>query len=139
MRFNYLPTLRAKIELGNGNPSKAIETLQVTAPYELGQSTSNSCNWTALLPVYVRGEAYLAAHRGRDAAAEFQKIIVNRGAVLNEPIGALARLGLARSYVLSGEISQARRGYEDYFEMWKDADPDVPILTKARKEYSELR
>jgi predicted Zn-dependent protease len=93
----------------------------------------------ALLPVYVRGEAYLAAHRGREAAAEFQKVLNHRGIVFNEPIGALAHLQLGRAYALSGDDTKARSAYQDFFSLWKDADPDVPILKEARAEYAKLK
>jgi Tfp pilus assembly protein PilF len=78
--------------------------------------------------VYVRGQAYLAAHRDSEAASEFQKIIDHRGIVLNEPIGVLAHLGLARSYALSGDTTKAKTAYQDFLNLWKDADPDIPIL-----------
>jgi eukaryotic-like serine/threonine-protein kinase len=92
-----------------------------------------------MYPVYVRGEAYLAAHRGSDAAAEFRKILDHRGIVLNEPIGALARLQLGRAYVMSGEIARARAAYQDFLTLWKDADPDIPILKQAKVDYGKLR
>ena len=84
VQFNFLPTLRAKLAVSKGNASEAIESLRTAAPYELGQTTSSTYGWTALYPVYVRGEAYLAAHQGNEAAAEFQKILDHRGVVLNE-------------------------------------------------------
>jgi serine/threonine protein kinase/tetratricopeptide (TPR) repeat protein len=93
VQFNYLPTLRAKLAVSKGNASEALETLRAALPYELGRTTYSSYGWTAMYPVYVRGEAYLAAHQGKEAIAEFQKILDHRGIVLNEPIGALAHLG----------------------------------------------
>ena len=92
-----------------------------------------------MYPVYVRGEAYLAAHQGSEAAAEFQKILDHRGIVLNEPIGALAHLGLARAYVLQGDAMKARPAYQDFLTLWKDADPDIPILIAAKAEYAKLK
>jgi eukaryotic-like serine/threonine-protein kinase len=94
VQFNYLPTLRAKIALSHSNPLQAVEALSAAAPYELGMPAISYHNWPNLYPVYVRGEAYLAAHQGGAAAAEFQKILDHRGIVLNEPIGILAHLGL---------------------------------------------
>jgi hypothetical protein len=94
VQFNYLPALRAKLAVSRSNAAEAIESLRAATPYELGQTTSSVYGWTALYPVFVRGEAHLAAHQGVEAAAEFQKILDHRGVVLNEPIGALARLGL---------------------------------------------
>lgn len=87
----------------------------------------------------MRGEAYLAAHRGSEAAAEFQKIIEHRGVALNEPIGALAHLGLARAYALQGDAAKARSAYQDLLALWKDADHDIPILKEAKAEYAKLK
>jgi len=87
----------------------------------------------------VRGQAYLAAHDGSEAAAEFQRIIDQRGVVGNEPIGALAHLGLARAYALEGDTAKARAAYNDFFTLWKDADPDIPILVAAKAEYAKLK
>jgi eukaryotic-like serine/threonine-protein kinase len=136
---NYLPTLRAKLALRRGNTSDAIENLRNARPYELGQTTTSTYDWTALYPVYVRGEAYLAAHQSNEAAAEFQKILDHRGLVLNEPIGALAHLGLARAYVMHGDTAKARAAYQDFLTLWKDADPDIPILIAAKSEYAKLQ
>jgi hypothetical protein len=138
MKFNYLPTLRAKLAASRRNPSDAIESLRVAALYELGQTTFSVVGWTAMYPVFVRGEAYLAAHQGNEAAAEFQKILDHRGVVLNEPIGALAHLGLARAYTLSGDTVKARAAYQDFLALWKDADPDIPVLIAAKAEYAKL-
>jgi ATP/maltotriose-dependent transcriptional regulator MalT len=92
-----------------------------------------------LYPVYVRGEAFLAARQGAQAAAEFQKIIDWQGVVVNEPIAALAHLGLARSYALAGDAPKSKSAYQDFFTLWKEADPDVPILVAARSEYAKLQ
>jgi hypothetical protein len=89
--------------------------------------------------VYVRGQAFLAAHQGGEAAAEFQKILDHRGIVVNEPIGALAHLGLARAYLIEGDAVKARTAYQDFFALWKDADPDIPILKQAEVEYARLQ
>jgi len=86
----------------------------------------------------VRGEAYLAEHRGREAAAEFQKILDHRGIVLNEPIGALAHLQLGRAYAILGDSAKARAAYQDFLTLWKDADPDILILQRAKAEYAKL-
>jgi len=139
VQFNYLPTLRAKLALNHANPQQALDTLEVAAPYELGLPTSWFYNWPNLYPVYVRGEAYLAAHKGSEAAAEFQKILNHRGIVLNEPIGALAHLQLGRAYALQGDVAKARAAYKDFQELWKDADPDIPIFKQAMAEYAKLQ
>ncbi len=138
VQFNFLPTLRAKLAVNKGNASEARETLRAALPYELGKTTYSTYGWTSLYPVYVRGEAYLAAHHGTEAAAEFQKILDHRGIVLNEPIGALAHLGLARAYAMQGDTAKARAAYQDFLTLWKDADPDIPILITAEAEYARL-
>jgi DNA-binding winged helix-turn-helix (wHTH) protein/tetratricopeptide (TPR) repeat protein len=138
VQFNYLPTLRAQLALAHNDSSKACETLQSAAPYELGSPGSGTFA-AALYPVYVRGEAYLAGHHGSEAAAQFQKILEHRGVVVNEPIGALAHLGLARACALQGDTAKARAAYQDFLTLWKDADPDVPILKQARAEYAKLQ
>jgi tetratricopeptide (TPR) repeat protein len=139
VQFNYLPTLRAKLAISRGNASEAIESLRAAAPYELGHTTSSTYGWTALYPVLVRGEAYLAAHNGSEAAAEFQKILGHRGIVINEPIGPLAHLGLARAYAIQGDTAEAKATYQDFLTQWKDADPDIPILNRAKAEYAKLK
>jgi hypothetical protein len=87
----------------------------------------------------VRGEAYLAARQGKEAAAEFQKIVDHRSIVLNEPIGALAHVGLARAHALQGDTARAKSAYEDFLALWKDGDADIPILVAARAEYAKLK
>ncbi len=93
----------------------------------------------ALYPVYVRGEAYLAAHQGSEAAAEFQKILDHRGVVVNEPIGALAHLQIGRAYAMLGDTAKARAAYQDFLTLWKDADPDIPVFIAAKAEYAKLQ
>ncbi|MFY9528090.1 MAG: hypothetical protein WBC04_11985 [Candidatus Acidiferrales bacterium] len=138
VQFNYLPTVRAQLALIRNDSSKAIDSLQVAAPYELG-AVGAGFNDFALNPVFVRGEAYLAAHRGSEAVAEFHKILDHRGLVVNETIGALARLGLGRAYALSGDTAKALTAYQDFLTLWKDADPDIPILHQAKSEYAKLK
>jgi eukaryotic-like serine/threonine-protein kinase len=137
MQSNFLPTLRAKLALNKRNASEAIESLRAATPYELGKSGNYA--WTALYPVFVRGEAYLAARQGKEAAAEFQKIVDHRSIVLNEPIGALAHVGLARAHALQGDTARAKSAYEDFLALWKDGDADIPILVAARAEYAKLK
>jgi DNA-binding winged helix-turn-helix (wHTH) protein len=139
VRFNYLPTLRAKLALLRSNPQQALDTLGAAAPYELGLPSISLYNWPNLYPVYVRGEAYLAAHQGNEAASEFQKILEHRGIVLNEPIGALAHLQLGRAYALQGDAAKSRAAYQDFLTLWKDADPDIPILIAAKAESAKLK
>jgi DNA-binding winged helix-turn-helix (wHTH) protein/tetratricopeptide (TPR) repeat protein len=139
VRFNYLPTLQALLALDNGSPSSAVEQLQVASHYEMGFSADSAVFFGALYPVYVRGEAYLAEHRGAEAAEEFQKIINHRGIVLSDPIGALAHLQLARAYGLDGDIQKAKANYQHFLELWKNADSDIPVLRQAKAEYANLR
>jgi len=143
MRFNYLPTLRAQLFLNASdrspeNAAKAVQALAAASPYDLGVP-GNSTFWTNLYPVYVRGQAFLAARQGSQAASEFQKILDWRGVVANEPIGALAHLGLARSYALMGDIPKSRAAYNAFLTLWKDADPNIPILNQATAEYAKLQ
>ena len=137
VQFNYLPTIRAEIALRSGSPKKAIEALAPATAYELG-TIQGSASFM-LYPVYMRAEAYLAAHQGVASAAEFRKILNHPGVVINEPIGALAHLGLARAYALSGDTAKAETAYQDFFALWKDADPDIPIYKQAKAEYAKLR
>jgi predicted Zn-dependent protease len=138
VQFNYLPTTRAQLALIRKDYSSAIDTLQTAASYELGVQ-ANIGFTGALYPVYVRGQAGLAAHQGNEAAAEFQKILDHRGIVLNEPIGALAHLQLGRAYAMQGDTTKARAAYQDFLTLWKDADPDIPILKQAKAEYAKLQ
>jgi tetratricopeptide (TPR) repeat protein len=137
VQFNFLPTTRTQIGLIHNDFARAIEALQLAAPYELG--SPNSAISLALYPVYVRGEAYLAAHQGTEAATEFQKILDHRGVVGNEPIGALAHLQIARASAMQGDTAKARAAYQDFLTLWKDADPDIPILIAAKSEYAKLQ
>ena len=139
VRFSYLPALRALLALNQSEPAKAIELLQIAVPYELGAPQSSFFGFFgALYPVYVRGEAFLAAHQGAEAAAEFRKILRHRGVVISDPIGALARLQLGRAFVLSGDKTKAETAYQDFLTLWKDADADIPILKQAKMEYAKL-
>jgi tetratricopeptide (TPR) repeat protein len=132
----WLPTIRAGVAVEGKDPNRAIELLKVASTIELSEPSQFTI---FLCPVYVRGEAYLMAHDGNRAAAEFQKFIDHRGLVVNFPWGALARLGLARAYVLQGDTAKARAAYQDFLTLWKDADPDIPILKEAKAEYARLR
>ena len=138
VRSNYLPTLRAKLSLNSADFQDAINGLRTASPYEMGYP-GEAYDWRALYPVYVRGEAYLAARDGNRAAEEFQKILDHRGIVLYEPIGALANLQLGRAYLMAGETAKAKAAYKDFLTLWKDADPDIPILKQAKAEYAKLQ
>ena len=140
VKFSYLPALRGALALNRGEPSKAIDLLQAASPYELGYLSANSIGFGgSLYPIYIRGEAYLKARRGFEAAAEFQKILDHRGIVFADPIGALAHLQLGRAFVLAGDTAKARTAYQDFLALWKGADPGIPILKQAKAEYAELQ
>jgi tetratricopeptide (TPR) repeat protein len=140
VQFNYLPALGALFALNHHEPRKAIELLQVAVPYELAVPAIDfNAFFGGLYPVYVRGEAYLAAGQGAEAATEFQKILNHRGIVFGDPIGVLAHLGLARAHALQGDTAEARAANQDFLTLWKDADPDIPILLQAKAEYAKLQ
>jgi eukaryotic-like serine/threonine-protein kinase len=129
----HLPTIRGAVALQEGNGAKAVEALAPAAPYELGRG---DVIW--LYPVFVRAQAYLAARQSTAAVAEFQSLLDHPGLVLNDPIGALAHLGLARAYAQSGDTAKAKTAYQDFLALWKDADPQLPLLQQAQLEYSRL-
>jgi tetratricopeptide (TPR) repeat protein len=140
IRFLYIPTLRAIIALNHHNFSEGIKLLEVAAPYELGWGGCCSVGFIpSLYPIYVRGEVYLASGQGRQAAAEFQKILDHRGIVVTDPIGALAHLQLGRAYAQSGDTAKAKAAYEEFLTLWKDADQDVRILREAKAECLQIR
>jgi tetratricopeptide (TPR) repeat protein/predicted Ser/Thr protein kinase len=138
VQFNYLPTLRAQLALSRNDSSKAIEALKAAAPSEMG-TPGNGAFTPALYPVFVRGEAHLAALQGSEAVTELQKILDHRGVVVNEPIGALAHLQIGRAYAMQGDTAKSRSAYQDFLTLWKDADPGIPILIAAKSEYVKLQ
>ena len=127
----------AAVALYRRDGDKAINALTVSAPYELGSPTIGF--GFALYPAYMRGAAYLLRHEGAAAAAEFQKVIGHEGVVQNEPIGALAVLELGRAYAMEGDGAKAKAAYDLFLNLWKDADPDIPILKQAKAEYAKLQ
>jgi eukaryotic-like serine/threonine-protein kinase len=135
MKLYWLSVVDAALDISKNNPSQAIVDLEPAAPYELGYAI----NINSLYPAYVRGQAYLLAHNGTAAAAEFQKLLDHKGVVENFVTGSLARLQIGRAYAMSGDTAQAKAAYQDFFTLWKDADADVPILKQARAEYAKLQ
>src|SRR5215470_7035027 len=131
VQSSFLPTIRAQLALNQNKARSAVEILQAVTPYELGIGAG--------LPVYLRGEAYLAADQPTEAAAQFQKLLEHRGIVADVPVGSLAHLGLGRAYALSGDSAKATASYQDFLTLWKDADPDIPILKEANAEYAKLQ
>jgi tetratricopeptide (TPR) repeat protein len=148
MQSLWLPAIQAQLALDKKNPAAALTALQAASPIELGQILFVA-NMSCLYHVYVRGEAYLAAGQGKEAAAEFQKIIDHSGIVWNCWTGALAHLGVARANALQARSSQgadadlarsrALAAYKDFLALWKDGDPDIPILKEAKAEYAKLQ
>jgi len=139
VQFEYLPTLRALLALSQNAPLDAIEHLQTALPYDLAMpGTAFFAKFGGLYTVYVRGRAYLEAGLGREAAAEFQKVLDHRGIVLADPIGALARLQLGRALVSLETIDQARNAYHEFLTLWADADADIPVVNDARIEHGKL-
>ena len=138
VRFNYLPTLRALDALSHRDSSSAIELLQTAAPYELSVGSASGF-FGILYPVYVRGQAYVLAHRYPEAAAEFQRVLDYPGVVFADPVGARAHLELGRAYALSGDKVKAKAAYQDFLTLWKNADPDIPMLKQAKVEYAKLQ
>ncbi len=138
LNSNYLPTIRAQIALNKHDPQKALDELASAQKYELGQSAIGNVTPGLYIP-YIRGEAYLALKQGKEAAAEFQKIIDRSGVVINNPNAIMAYLGLARAYAVAGDDAKARVAYQNLFAKWKDADPDLPVLLQAKAEYAKLK
>ncbi len=133
VRFSYLPVIRAVVAVQHGEPLKAIDALQPSVPYEMGSPRSSQTGFFgSLYPVFFRGEALLAAHKGAEAANEFQKILSHRGITIGDPVLVLAHLGLARAYALSGESTKARAQYQEFFALWNGADPDILVLKRAK-------
>jgi eukaryotic-like serine/threonine-protein kinase len=135
MQSVVIPTVQAQMELSRNNPERSIELLQTAAPYELTSSSFHGC----IYPAYIRGQAYLAAKQGAAAAGEFQKILDHRGLVGPCETGAMAHLGIARAHALQGDTLEARAAYKDFLTLWKDADPDIPVLQQAKAEYAHLQ
>lgn len=143
----WLPSIRAQVALNRNNPSAALQALQVAEPIEMGQM-SWTTNMSCMFPAYIRGQAYLAARQGKEAATEFQKILDHSGVVWNCWTGALAHLGVARADALVAKSSQgadadlartrALDAYKEFLVLWKDADPEIPILIAAKAEYAKL-
>jgi eukaryotic-like serine/threonine-protein kinase len=137
LKVYWLPTIKAAVELNANNFTQAVVYLEAAAPYELGGPPQLQVG--TMYPVYIRGQAHLMAHNGAAAGTEFQKFLDHRGITLNFPLGALAHLGLARAYALQGDTAKARAAYQDFLTLWKDTDPDIPVLKEAKAEYAKLQ
>ena len=137
LRSYWLPTIRAAMLIADHNPDKAVQELEATSDYEMG--TTIGYYYAPLYPIFIRGLAFLELRKGQEAAAEFRKYVYRPGVVKNHPFGALARVGLARAYAMQGDAAKARAAYQDFLTLWKDADPDIPILKEAKAEYAKLQ
>jgi eukaryotic-like serine/threonine-protein kinase len=124
----YVPTVQAAVALNGGNAKNAIELLQPALTYDKGYPSS----------MYVRGLAYLKSGQGTEATEEFQKILARHNMTPADPLMSLSHLGLARAYALSGNSAKSRAAYQDFFALWKDANPDIPLLKQAQAEYAKL-
>ena len=130
----WLPSLQATLALHQGDAKQAVALLNAATPYELGME-----NLSVMVPVYVRGMVFLKAGQGEEAAAQFKKMLGHRGLGQNAPVMALAQLQLARAYALQSDTSNAKGAYQAFLKLWKDADPDIPILKQAKSEYAKLQ
>jgi serine/threonine protein kinase/tetratricopeptide (TPR) repeat protein len=137
LKVYWLPTVDAAIAIAKNNSSQALVDLEAASPYEMGEP--EPLQLSSLYPAYLRGQAQLAAHNGSAAVTEFQKIVNHRGMVLNFVTGSLARLQIGRVYLMSGDSEKAKAAYQDFFKLWTDADPDIPILKQAKAEYAKLQ
>jgi serine/threonine protein kinase/predicted negative regulator of RcsB-dependent stress response len=137
MRLYWVSSIKAAVELNKGNPAGAVLLLQAAEPYEASSDTN--IQGTTLYPAYIRGDAYLALRDGTKAETEFKKFIDHPGMLANCPLAALARLGLARAYALQGDNGKAKAAYQDFLQLWKDADPEIPIYKQAKAEFAKLQ
>jgi tetratricopeptide (TPR) repeat protein/predicted Ser/Thr protein kinase len=138
VKFNYLPILGALEDLSRGRANQAIQKLEPAERFDLGIPGSWAGFYGNLYSLYVRGLAYLSAHKGPEAAAQFQTIVDHRQIVWSDPVGAMARLQLGRAWNMAGDSDKAKAAYRDFLTLWKDADPEVPILQQAKAEYARL-
>jgi tetratricopeptide (TPR) repeat protein len=135
----WLPTIRAYLAIHDNNPAEALNLLDAATSYELGFPPPQFGPGGLIYPAYVRGQAYLLLHRGKEAANEFQKLLDHRNMLGNSPMFPLTHVQLARALAMSGDPSGARQKYQAFFSLWKDADPDIPILKEAKAEYAKLQ
>ena len=137
MQSYVLPTIRGLLALDRGPGERALKLLEATSGYEFASPQAFTNTQPPVFPIYLRGQAYLKARQGQLAAAEFQKMIAFRW--MNYPLAALARLGLGRAYSMQNDTAKAKAAYQDFLTLWKDADPDIPILKQAKAEYAKLQ
>jgi predicted Zn-dependent protease len=138
LQNRYLPVMRAAMAMARGNAAEAVEQLRVVHG-DTAWLRNDPLSVDGMMPAYLRGQAYLQLRQGKEAAAEFQRLIDHPGIVVNSPFGPLAHVGLARAYVLQGNTAKARAAYQDFLTLWKDADTNIPILEQAKIEYEKLQ
>ncbi len=137
--YYWLPVVRARLEIHTRHPDQALKSLEDALPYDRAFPQPQFSGGASLYPPYVRGQAYLALRQGQEAAAEFQKLLDHPSMVQNSPLGSLAHLQIARAYVIQGNNAKAKAAFQDFLTLWKDADPDIPILIAAKAEYAKLK
>ena len=137
LKLYWLPTAKAAIELNRGDWQQAVRIQEAAAPYELGSPPPLQIG--TLYPAYLRGQPYLLARNGNGLVGEFQKMLDHYGIIVNFPTGSLARLYIARAHTMAGDSVKAKAAYQNFFTLWKDADPGIPILVEARAEYAKLQ
>jgi hypothetical protein len=137
LKVYWLPAIKAAMELKANNSTQAVLSLEPAAPYDLAGPPQFQLG--TMYPAFIRGQAYLLAHNGAAAAAEFQRVLDHSGIVLNFVTGSLAHLQIGRAYALSGDTAKAKAAYQDFLALWKDVDPDIPILKQAKAEYAKLQ
>src|SRR6266852_5041096 len=137
LKVYWLPAIKAAMELKANNSTQAVLSLEPAAPYDLAGPPQFQLG--TMYPAFIRGQAYLLAHNGAAAAAEFQRVLDHSGIVLNFVTGSLAHLQIGRAYTLSGDTAKAKAAYQDFLALWKDADPNIPILKQAKAEYAKLQ
>jgi hypothetical protein len=138
-RFSYVPVLRALVALSRQQPARALAELEPAAVYELASLAGHEGFNGSLYTVYVRGLVYLAERKGMEAAAEFEKVLNHRGIVVYDPIGAVSRWRLGQAYALAGDVLLSKAAYDDFLTLWRNADPEIPILKKVRSERAALQ
>ena len=136
LKVYWFPVIEASIAMAQQEPDRAVVALEPPLPYELGSPPPPT---STMYPAYIRGLAYLAQKNGPAAAAEFQKFLDHPGIIQNFLLSSLAHLQLGRAYVVSGDAAKAKAAYTDFLTLWKDADPDIPILKEAKAEYAKLQ
>ncbi|HLB88168.1 MAG TPA: tetratricopeptide repeat protein [Terriglobales bacterium] len=137
LKVYWLPAIKAATELNANNSTQAVLFLEPAVPYDLGGPPQFQLG--TMYPAFIRGQAYLLAHNGAAAAAEFQRVLDHSGIVLNFVTGSLAHLQIGRAYTLSGDTAKAKAAYQDFLALWKDADLNIPILKQAKAEYAKLQ